>query len=507
MVLKHTSFDTLEDSVSVLRGTFLAGTSRELRWRRLNIERIHDMVKENEEKFYDALAKDMGKPRLEAFTGDINPVLEECVYYLDNLDRLVKDKKIKGRNGAAASGTTVVRKEALGLVLILGAWNFPVQLTLVPLIGAIAAGNTVIIKPSEIAPHTANLLADLFPTYVDSRMYRIVNGGVDAATALLAQRFDHIFYTGSTNVGKIVMQAAAKNVTPVTLELGGKSPAIVTQGVNLNTVVQRIAWGKFFNGGQACVAPDYVLLHESLVEPFTQAFKSTVTKWFGANPKLSGHFARMVSERHFDHVARLIAERESGDVVVGGDMDRETRYIAPTLITGVSPLESVLMGDEIFGPVLPVIAYRHLDEALAYISSKEAPLALYIFSKNKQAIERLTTTTQSGGVLINDTMVHQAEYALPFGGVGHSGMGKYHGDKSFETFSHERPIMQKNLRMEVFNSFRYPPYTSRKLSTLRMVLSTHPVVYYYKLRRAGFRFHISFAVLLLLFLRYRRSLM
>ncbi|ORX62348.1 aldehyde dehydrogenase [Hesseltinella vesiculosa] len=486
MTLQATSFESIDDSVSFLRGQFIAGFSREMCWRRLNIERIHDMVKENEERFYEALAKDMNKPRLEAFTGDINPVLEEC-----NIDRLVKERKVKARNGFS-SGTTTVRREALG------AWNFPLQLTLIPLIGAIAAGNTAIVKPSEIAPHTANLLAELFPIYLDDAKYRVVNGGVDVATALLAHRFDHIFYTGSTNVGKIIMEAAAKHVTPVTLELAlSLSPKMSTSPPWPNALL-------LANSSTACVAPDYVLIHESLLQPFTLAFQATVKKWFGDNPKNSPHLARLISDRHFDHVAHMLNHRDSGDVVVGGDTDRAQRFIAPTLVVNVSPLESTLMDDEIFGPVLPVLTYRKLEDAVAYINKKTSPLALYIFSNKKQDIDTILSSTQSGGVLINDTMLHQSEYALPFGGVGHSGMGGYHGDKTFETFTYERAVMAKNLRLEALNRFRYPPYTSGKQSVLRMVLSTHPIVYYYKLRRVGIKVNAFLLFLLILFIRLRR---
>ncbi|CAO3596680.1 unnamed protein product [Absidia cylindrospora] len=502
--LEYSSIETIEDSVTCLRGAFISGKSRLVTWRKYYIQRLYDLVKENEDRFYEALAKDMKKPRLEAFIGDVSPVLEECVYYLDNIDNLMKDKKVKSRSRVTnATATNVIRKDALGLVLIFGAWNFPLQLTLIPLVGAIAAGNTVIIKPSEISMYTSALLTELFPRYMDSNMYRIVNGGVDESTALLTHHFDHIFYTGSTRVGKIVMTAAAKHLTPVTLELGGKCPAIVTEDVDIDTVAQRIAFGKFYNGGQACVAADYVLIHESKLDAFVASFGRTIKKWFGDNPQNSQDFARMISDTHFDHVARLVNSRESGDIVIGGGMDRDERYVAPTLITNLDYSESVLMGDEIFGPVLPVLTFKKINDAVNYVNKKHAPLALYIFSKNQKAIDRILETTQSGGVLINDTLMHQAEYALPFGGIGHSGMGNYHGAKSFDTFTHERSVMVKKQRLESLMGVRYPPYTAKNLSLLRRLLSTHPWIYYYKIHKTGSRISLLLAIFLIVFLRQR----
>ncbi|ORZ19777.1 Aldehyde/histidinol dehydrogenase [Absidia repens] len=502
--LEYTSIETIVDSVDCLRGNFVTGKSRDLTWRKHYIQRIYDMVKENEEQLYEALAKDMNKPRLEAFVGDISPVLEECVYYIDNIDQLVKDKKVKSRSFVNnATSTNLIRKDPLGLVLIFGAWNFPLQLTLVPLVAAVAAGNTVILKPSEISMHTSALLTSLFPLYLNPNLYRIVNGGVEESTTLLSHRFDHIFYTGSAHVGKIVMEAAAKHLTPVTLELGGKCPAIVTEDVDIDTVAQRIAFGKFYNGGQACVAADYVLIHESELDAFVDAFKKTVKKWFGDDPRSSHDLARMVSVKHFDHVAGLVHRRQSGDIAIGGDMDRDECYIAPTLIINIEYSESVLMGDEIFGPVLPVLVYKKVNDAISYVNRKHSPLALYIFSKNKKIIDKILKTTQSGGVLVNDTMMHQAEYSLPFGGIGNSGMGNYHGDKSFDTFTHERSIMIKSQRMESLMQVRYPPYTDKNLSLLRRLLSTHPWLYYYKIHKTGYRISFLLIIALVIFLRKR----
>ncbi|CAO3614280.1 unnamed protein product [Cunninghamella echinulata] len=504
MSLQYTSLETIEDNVSVLRGSFISGKTRDISWRKFHIERIYDMVKQNEERFMEALAKDMNKPRVEAFVGDINCVLEECVFYLDNIERLLKDKKVKSRARLSNLGaTSFIRRDPLGVVLIFGAWNFPLQLTLVPLIGAIAGGNAVVVKPSEISVHTSALLTELFPLYLESSLFRIVNGGVEESTALLSHKFDHIFYTGSPRVGKIVMAAAANNLTPVTLELGGKCPAIVTEDATIDTVAQRIAFGKLFNGGQACVAVDYVLIHESKLNAFIDAFGKVVKKWFGDNPKQSKDYARIISHTHFDHVARLLNQRQSGDIVLGGDLDRDERYIAPTLITNIKYTESVLMEDEIFGPILPVLTFKHINEAISYVNKKHPPLALYIFSKNKATTDKILKTTQSGGVLINDTLVHQNEYCLPFGGTGNSGMGNYHGEKSIETFTHERAIMKKNQLMEFALRSRYPPYSDKNLSIIRLAISTHPWLYYYKTNRKGIKGFVIF-ILIILFILKRR---
>ncbi|KAI8369621.1 Aldehyde/histidinol dehydrogenase [Radiomyces spectabilis] len=499
--LTYTTFDVIEDSVSCLRGTFTTGKSRDLFWRKFQLERLYSLVKDNEERFYEALAKDMNKPRVEALSGDISPVLEECIYFIDNIDRLARDEKVKSRSILNSMDKLVVRRDALGVVCIIGTWNYPVQLALVPLAGAIAAGNSVVLKLSEISVHTSALITELFPKYMDSSLYRIVNGGVTETTELLKQHFDHIFYTGNSAVGKIVMEAAAKHLTPVTLELGGKSPAIVTPQVNIETVVNRIAFGKFYNGGQTCVAVDYVLLHRSLLDPFVSAMRKTITKWFGHNPKHSKDYARMISVRHLDQMAHVLNNRQTGTVAIGGEFDREACYFAPTVVTDVKYNDSALMTSEIFGPILPVVLYDTVDEAISVVTKNAPPLVLYIFSKQKSTVDKILQLTQSGGVCVNDTLMHQAEYGLPFGGVGNSGMGNYHGEQSFKTFTHERSIMKKKQRLESLVSLRYPPYTSKTYTILRMFLLTHPAMVYYKVNRWPMRIGAILIVLVAILLK------
>ncbi|KAI8081614.1 Aldehyde/histidinol dehydrogenase [Halteromyces radiatus] len=500
--LTYSTFDSIQDSVSYLRVNFDTGKARPLSFRKLQIQQLYDLVKDNEERIYEALAKDMNKPRSEALSGDIAPVLEECLYFLDNLDRLAKEEKVKPRLGMHAMDTVKVRRDPLGVVLIIGCWNYPVQLSLVPLVGAIAAGNAVVLKLSEISSYTAALLTELIPRYLNNALYRVVNGAVEETTFLLTQKFDHIFYTGSPNVGKIVMAAASKHLTGVTLELGGKSPAVITEDADIQLVANRIAFGKFYNCGQICIAVDYVLCPAARLDEFTNAFRKTIKEWFGENPKNSKDYARLVSVRHVDRIAGIIENRKSGGIVFGGDVDRDSRYIAPTLITDVKFNDDVLMGEEIFGPVLPVITYNNLDEAITLIKKNPPPLVLYIFSKKQKLIEQVLQNTQSGGVCVNDTLMHQAEYALPFGGVGNSGVGNYHGHRSFNTFTHERAILQKKQKLEFINKVRYPPYNSSRDAILRNFMVTHPYIVYLKRNRGPIK---TILILIFLFLVYLKK--
>lgn len=476
MSLQYTSFDSIQDYVSHVRQVFNTGKTRDIKFRKAQIQRLFDLVSENEERFYEALAKDMNKPRNEAMGGDIAPVLDECLFFLHNLDELTKDKKVKPRSINNKMEKVVIRRDPLGTVLILGCWNYPVQLSLLPLIGAIAAGNTAILKLSEVSPHTAALITELFPRYMDISCYRVVNGAVEESTALLKEHFDHIFYTGNGQVGRIVMEAAAKHLTPVTLELGGKSPAVIAPDADMQLTANRIAFGKFFNAGQICIAVDYVLVPKQRLNEFVSAFKKTMSDWYGNNPQDSDSYARIVNKRHVDRIAAMLNNRSSGEIVIGGEVDKVDRYIAPTVVINVKHDDPSLMGDEIFGPVLPVITYNNIDEAIGLINKKDPPLALYVFTKKEKLAERVLRNTKSGGVCVNDCLMHQAEYGIPFGGVGTSGMGNYHGEKSFTTFTHERSMLVKKQKMEGSNvAVRYPPYNSRKYNILRFVLVQHPL--------------------------------
>ncbi|XP_054994473.1 aldehyde dehydrogenase family 3 member A2 isoform X4 [Sorex araneus] len=352
-----------------------------------------------------------------------------------------------------------VQPEPLGVVLIIGAWNYPIVLTIQPLIGAIAAGNAAIIKPSELSENTAKVLDKLLPQYLDQDLYVVINGGVPETTELLKQRFDHILYTGNTAVGKIVMEAAAKYLTPVTLELGGKSPCYIDRDCDLDVACRRIAWGKYMNCGQTCIAPDYVLCEPSLQSQVVQKIKETVKEFYGENIKESPDYERIINLRHFKRIQSLL---EGQKIAFGGEMDEATRYIAPIILTDVNP-ETKVMQEEIFGPILPIVPIKNVDEAINFINDREKPLAFYVFSRNNKLIKRMINETSSGGVTANDVIMHFTLNSLPFGGVGSSGMGAYHGKHSFDTFSHLRPCLLKSLKGESANKLRYPPNSQSKV--------------------------------------------
>ncbi|KAG0174009.1 Aldehyde dehydrogenase [Apophysomyces sp. BC1034] len=499
--LTYTSLDIIEDNVQYVRQIFNIGKPRDMTHRKTQLQNLYLLVKNNEERFYQALAQDMNKPRNEAFSGDICPVLEECLYFLENVDKLAKDEKVKPRQMMNCMEKLSIRKDPLGTVLIIGCWNYPVQLSLVPLAGAIAAGNSVILKLSEISSHTSALITELFPKYMDTNCYRLVNGAVEETTALLRHRFDHIFYTGNSTVGKIVMEAASKHLTPVTLELGGKSPAIITPDADMQLTANRIAFGKLYNCGQICIAVDYVLCPKPHVDEFVNAFRKTVKEWYGNNPKESSNYARIVSVRHVDRIAAMLNNRRTGEIALGGEIDRNERYIAPTVVTEVAFNDEVLMGDEIFGPILPVITYNNLDEAIGIVNQNPPPLVLYVFSRKQKLTDKVLNHTQSGGVCINDCLMHQAEYALPFGGVGNSGMGNYHGPRSFRTFTHERSVMAKKQQLESLISVRYPPYTSTRVSILRALMLTHPAIVWLKRYRGPLKTLVILFILVSLYVK------
>jgi aldehyde dehydrogenase (NAD+) len=345
---------------------------------------------------------------------------------------------------------------------VIAPWNYPLQLILAPLLGAIAAGNCAILKPSELAPHTADVVNHLIAKAFAPEYVAVVEGGPELSTALLQRKFDYIFFTGGTGVGRIVSRAAAEQLTPVTLELGGKSPCIVDADADLDVAAKRIAWGKWFNAGQTCVAPDYLLLHRSIKTPFLAKLQVYITQFFGADPAESPDFARIINDKHFDRIASLI----DGDVIIGGQTHRSTRYISPTVIDNVT-LTDLIMQGEIFGPVLPIITYDHLDEAFDVVRQMPNPLALYLFAKNKQVQERVLTELSFGGGCINNTLAHLANPSLPFGGIGASGMGRYHGRYSFDTFSHKKAVLHSSTMFEP--NLKYQPYRE-KLKLIRRLI-------------------------------------
>jgi aldehyde dehydrogenase (NAD+) len=365
---------------------------------------------------------------------------------------------------AQRPGRGRVVREPLGVVLVIAPWNYPVHLALLPVIGAIAAGNCVVVKPSEVSAHTSATLARLVPEYLDPDCIAVVEGGVRETTALLERRFDHIFYTGNGNVGRVVMGAAAKHLTPVTLELGGKSPVIVADDADLDVAARRIAWGKFLNAGQTCVAPDYALVARSVKDELIDELARSVTEFYGTDPKGSPDYARIVNDRHFHRLDALLGD---GAHAVGGDTDPEQRYIAPTVLDHVA-VDAPVMEDEIFGPLLPVLPVDDVDEAIGFVNERPHPLALYLFSRSNAVRDRVVASTTSGGVGVNATVLQTAVPPLPFGGVGASGTGAYHGRAGFETFSHRKAVLAKSTRVDP--RLAYPPYSRRKERWLRRLL-------------------------------------
>jgi len=452
------AIEEIPDLVAGIRRTFDSGRTRPLAWRRQQLEGLIAFTSENADRLVEALAADLGKPEVEARTADLGQVPSEAKKALKNLAKWTRPE---GKGWIPIMGRSFVVREPLGVVLIIAPWNYPVGLLLSPLVGALAAGNAAVLKPSEVTAHTSQALAELLPRYVDDDAIGIVEGGVKETTALLDERFDHIFYTGNGSVGRIVMEAAARNLTPVTLELGGKSPCIVDRSADLAVTARRIAWGKFLNAGQTCIAPDYLLVDETIENELIPELQKCVREFYGDDPIASGDFTRIVNRRHHERVSKLMDGQE---VAFGGKSDPERCSIEPTVLRNVSP-ESAIMQEEIFGPVLPVLKVKDVDEAIGFVRGREKPLALYLFSTDAEAERKVLDQTSSGGVCLNGTLMHIGNSAMPFGGVGESGTGAYHGKHTFETFTHRKAVLKRGFRLDP--KLMYPPYTARKTSLVK----------------------------------------
>ena len=450
-----------ETEIARVRAGFAEGRTRSYAWRRDQLKALIRMLETEEAAILDALAKDMGRGATGAWISDVALPRKEAKFALKHLKTWMKPVRV-GTPLLALPGQSRIQPEPLGVVLIMTAWNFPFHEAFTPLVGAIAAGNAAVIKPSELCVHSAALMADLVARYLDPACFAVVQGGVAETTALLKYKFDHICFTGSGAVGRIVSAAAAKHLTPVTLELGGKCPVVVDKSADLAVTARRIAWGKWQNCGQMCIAPDYAIVHEDVREEFLAALKAEVVRAFGEDPSQSADYDRIINQRHFDRLTGYLTDAE---VLFGGQHDRDSRYIAPTILDG-SDLASPVMREEIFGPILPVIGYRDDAEVVDHVTARDKPLAFYLFTRDRRQQAGMTEAISAGMVCINDVVMFVAALELPFGGVGASGTGAYGGVHGFETFSHMKPVMTRSRHLDI--TARYAPFTKAKRKLLRI---------------------------------------
>jgi len=422
------------------------------------LEKLRDVILQNENLLYEAIYKDFGKSKFDTFTTEISFILNDIKYYLKNLKSLSKPKKVR-TNLVNQIGKSRIHSEPLGNILVIGAWNYPYQLSLSPIVAALAAGNCCILKPSEIAEHTMKAMVKIINDNFPPEYLYAYEGGIDETTELLKLKFDKIFFTGSTKVGNIVYKAAAENLTPVVLELGGKSPAIITKDANLEVAAKRIIWGKFLNAGQTCVAPDYLLVEESVQEQFLEMLRKNIQQ-FKYEPE-SEHYTKIINKKNFERLIKLVNHEK---IYFGGEYDEEKLYIEPTILTNINWKDDV-MQEEIFGPILPVISFTNFNLILNEIIGLEKPLAAYLFTNNAEEKENFTNKLSFGGGCINDVMMHLGNENLPFGGVGNSGIGNYHGKFGFETFSHQKAVLQRATWGEP--DIKYPPYSEKKLGWIK----------------------------------------
>jgi len=441
---------------------FDTNITRDISWRIKQLQAIKRLVLENEKLLLSALQDDLAKPTLEAWITEVSYVTSDVDHVCKHLKKWAKPRKVSTPL-VVQPGKSFIRPEPQGTVLIIGAWNYPLQLVLAPLVAVIAAGNCAVIKPSELAPAVSTLITKLIPKYLDNNAVSVIEGGVEETTELLALPFNHIMYTGNGQVARIVMSAAAKNLTPVTLELGGKSPVYIDESADLTITAQRIAWGKWMNAGQTCIAPDYLLVSERLLEPLTLALKAQIKTMFGEEPKNSKSYGRVINQRHCQRIANYFTD---GEIITGGESDIESCYIAPTISIN-PPLDSPLMTDEIFGAILPIVTIESFDKAKAFVKQREKPLSAYIFSRNTEQVEQWINEISSGNQCINDVIMFNAVPDLPFGGTGPSGMGQYSGKAGFDNFSHLKSVLKRPFLKDL--PVRFAPYSTLKLKLLRFI--------------------------------------
>ncbi len=443
------------------RAYFESGSTRNVDFRIQQLKRLKNAIKAHEDEIYEALYADFRKSKFETYATEIGVVYEEINCMIKNVKKWSTPELVKDTLANFPS-KNYIYPEPYGVCLVIGAWNYPFQLTLAPVVGAMAAGNTCIIKPPRAALNTHHLIYKLIEDNFSTQYLTVLEEHSDN-NEMLAQRYDYIFFTGGVEIGKTIARAAAEYLTPVTLELGGKSPCVVDKNSDVEVAAKRVAWGKFLNGGQTCVAPDYLLIHEDVKDKFYSAFAKSVSSFYGTNIQESADYPRIINDKHFKRLAAMIVD---GIIITGGQTDEETRYIAPTLIE-IDDMEHPLMQDEIFGPILPAISIGSMEEAIAIIKRFEKPLAFYLFSNSYDTQQQFIQTIQFGGGCINDTISHFINDQLPFGGIGNSGIGAYHGKYSFDTFTHKKPVCNKVTWPDV--PLRYPPYHA-KLPIIKQVM-------------------------------------
>jgi aldehyde dehydrogenase (NAD+) len=458
-----TEMGVAEAAFARVSRAFSEGVTRPAHWRIAQLQAIERLVVEKENELLDAMAADLGKPRVEAWETDLAPVAAWAAHSRRKLRSWMRPRRTwPGK--ANVPGSAWTEAEPRGTVLVISPWNYPVQLALSPLVAALSAGNAVVVKPSELTPATSSALARVIPQFLDNDAVVVVEGAADTATALLDQPFNHVFFTGSTSVGRTVAVAAAKQLASTTLELGGKSPAIVMKDADLEVAARRIAWGKLMNAGQTCVAPDYVLVERPAADQLVDALSRSMRKMEGPDP--SATRTRIVNERHLRRLEGLLQD-SGGSVVTGGEVDHEERWISPTVVLDPDP-SSPLMQDEIFGPILPVVQVDSIDEAVRFVQQRPKPLSLYLFTRSRDAERAVVEGTSSGGICVNHVMMHLIVPELPFGGVGESGMGSYHGEAGFEQLSHMKPVLRRPFRPDI--PIAYPPLDERKERLIRRLI-------------------------------------
>lgn len=457
------TLSTIKSAIDKQYAYFHSGKTLSFESRREALKKLNAIITQYEAEIFQAVEQDLGKCNMEAFTTEVGIVQAEISHTLKHL-RAWMSPEWASTGLINFPASSKIMSEPYGVTLNIAPWNYPFQLAIAPAIGALAAGNTMIIKPSELAPATSSILAKIINPNFDEGLLHVIEGAVEETTELLNHKWDYIFFTGGTQIGKIVYQAAAKYLTPVTLELGGKSPTIVHSSANIKISARRIAWGKFLNAGQTCVAPDYIMVEESIKDEFIKHLKAEIEKLYGTNPIQNKEFGKIINNKHFN---RLLSYLKDVNVIYGGQYDEQACKIAPSIVEPNS-LDSTIMNEEIFGPIMPIITFKTVEEVITKVKSKSKPLALYIFSNKETFTNQILNQTSSGGVCVNDVIMHMTGSSLPFGGVGDSGIGAYHGKFSFDTFSHKKAVLHRQFWLDA--PLRYPPFNKIPLSLLKKLL-------------------------------------